>query len=111
MEIEVSAAPVEPSQVEKVSMTPWVRYLLLKLAEEACEVGQESSKCLVFGPDAPWQGTTPGKRLNREYNDFVAVALELAEQGIHIHLSGQMLDAKRAKLKRDFEGALARGTF
>jgi hypothetical protein len=58
--------------------------LLTQLGEEACEVAQEASKCLRFGPYEvyPEIGISNGMRVIREYLELSAVVAMLQREQI-----------------------------
>lgn len=49
------------------------QFLLLKLAEESCEIGQACSKAMQFGLDESFQGYTNRERLHKEVSDLFTV--------------------------------------
>jgi hypothetical protein len=53
-----------------MNLTQW---LLVKLAEEANEMGKEALKGSQFGLDSDFQGTTNAELITKEYNDLRAV--------------------------------------
>lgn len=91
------------------------QYLLLKLAEECVEVAHRCSKQMQFGKDEiqPGQSETNAERLRSEFNDLVAVAEMLIQEGELPGISPTMLQAaiwaKRQKINKYLKISQERG--
>ena len=78
--------------------------LLLQLAEEADEVGQQVSKYLRFGGTHTWEGQkgTPAERVMHEVLDLLTIVHMAQDRGLlpiytHEHMT-MMMEAKEARV-------------
>lgn len=75
------------------------QYLLLKLNEEATEIAKEAAKCMQFGFESGWKGTTNRERLNAELDDLMAVLVMLRKNGDFDYRPNQeAISAKQGKV-------------
>ena len=76
------------------------QYVLLCLAEEANEVAHAVSKVLRFTPDdsAITGGPSNMETLQKEYNDFLAVAELLSSMSIPLQRDPVMVEMKKKRL-------------
>ncbi len=76
-------------------------YLLTKLMEECCEVAQETAKAKLFGVheqrDLP---TSNRERMQKEYNDVLAIVDMLNLAGVTLYRDEALIAAKKEKVER-----------
>ena len=77
-------------------------HLLIKLAEECCEVGKVVSKSLIFGldeyhPNDPNEETNRVK-LKREINDLICICVMLNVSGVDTAIDGEYIKKHMAKV-------------
>ena len=79
----------------------YAEFLLLSLAEELGELQKECFKCIRFGPDHSWRGTTNFTRLQQEWQDVVALLILLeTEHGLDVEALGRVEGAGRSTMLR-----------
>jgi len=79
------------------------QYLLVKLAEECVETAQRATKALTFGLNEVQEGQelTNAERIVYEFNDILAIMIELKRLGIiKEYINEDMILLKRKKLDK-----------
>lgn len=91
-----------------------IEHLLVILAEEGTEIGQDVAKCLRFGTEEIYApiGLTNAARLYQEINDLIAVAEMLQVHGILPPdlRNEDMIYAKKVKVEKYLEYSVKCGT-
>lgn len=77
-------------------------YLLIQLGEEGSEIAHIVSKCVRFGPDDHYKGTSNLEKLKGELNDFLAViqVLEAEEILLRGFQDTKLIAKKRKKIAK-----------
>ena len=87
-------------------------YLLMRLAEEAAEVTQAVSKCVLYSPrhTAPECDKTNLQNLEAELNDLLGTLRVLRATGLNVRLSNRAQYEKAVKIARYAEISANIGT-
>lgn len=75
-------------------------HLLVILMEECNELAKDAAKALRFTPDSNYDGITNREKLQREYNDVLAVVEMLYDEGINMYDDPELIEAKQKKVER-----------
>lgn len=107
-------APAAPANDNRSPSLTVDQSVLLRLAEECCEVGQRVSKALLFGLDEVQEGQSLNntERLVNELHDIIAVAIILERRGVLRTVLPNLaqIEAKRAKIVKFLALQKERGT-
>lgn len=76
------------------------QHLLTILMEECCELAQDTAKAKRFGINEQRDlSTSNAERMQKEYNDVLAVVDMLNDEGMDLHRSPKLIREKRAKVE------------
>lgn len=75
-------------------------HLLVILMEECNELAKDAAKALRFTPDSDYDGITNRQKLQREYNDVLAVVEMLYNEGIEMYDDNELIEEKQKKVER-----------
>ena len=95
-----------------IETIPLKTYLLMRLAEEAAEITQAVSKCVLYSPGhtAPEYDKTNLQNLEAELNDLLGTVKLLKAVGVNLYLSKQAQYEKAVKIARYAEISANIGT-
>lgn len=76
-------------------------HILITLMEECSEFAKDASKTARFTKDSDWDGLTNAQKLQREFNDLLAM-IDLLEDELDIELfrDEALVQAKKEKFER-----------
>ena len=91
---------------------PLQTYLFMRLAEEAAEVTQAVSKCVLYSPNhtAPEYNKTNLQNLEAELNDLIGTVRVLRATGLNLRMSKEAQYEKAVKIARYAEISASIGT-
>lgn len=78
--------------------------------EECCELAHVASKMKRFTPDSDYDGITNREKLQKEYNDVLAIVKMLYTEGIDAHDDLELIEAKKQKVEKFLEDSKRLGT-
>lgn len=76
-------------------------HVLITLMEECSEFAKDASKTARFTKDSDWDGLTNTEKLQREFNDLLAMIDLLEDElDISLHRDETLVQAKKDKFER-----------
>jgi len=85
-------------------------HLLVILMEECNELAKDAAKSLRFTPESDYDGITNREKLQREFNDLLAIVEMLRSEGIFIYRDENLIRKKIEKVEHFFNDSKECGT-